>query len=148
MTRTLLKLELPIKVVLVSLPLTCGLLHLTDLRVQTMGLAPEVASVEITRPASIIPTLTLLEQTVLVAVTVALATTTTPPLDVLAEALQVTTIPLEALAVLAAVMAALAMMTIPPPDALAEALQVTTIPLEALAVLAPAQITTTTRVVT
>ena len=119
MTRTLLKLKLPIKVVPVSLPLTCWLLHPTNLRVQTMGLAPEVASVEITRPAMIIPTLTLLEQIVLVAVTVALATTTTPPLDVLAAA-----------------MAALAMMTIPPPDAPAEALQATTIPLEAQAVLA------------
>ena len=117
MTRTLLKLELPIKVVLVSLPLPCWLLYLTNFRIQTMGLAPEVAFAEITRPAMTIPTLTLLEQIVLVAVTEARATMTTPPRDVLA-----------------AVMAALAMMTIPPLDAPAEALQATTIALEALAV--------------
>ena len=119
MRRTLLRLELPIKVALVSLLSTCCFLHLTDLCVQTTALALNVASVEIARRASTIPNPTLLEQNALVAVTVALATMTTPPLDALA-----------------AVTAAQAMMAIPPPDALAEDLQVTTTPLEALAVLA------------
>ena len=144
MTSILLRLELPIKVALVSLPSPCWLLHLTNSRVQTMGLAL-VASVEITPPASIIPTLTLPEQKAPVAGMVALAMMTIPPLDALA-----------------AVMAALATMTILPPDALAEDLQVMTtpraalavalpdmtIPLEALAALAPGQVTMTTRAAT